>query len=217
MPRIIPTERGVDLNIEKLSKPDSLDSVKPIVATYEAWIEEVAVHPVDKGLTGPHAAELIQREKDKLLKDIGSWKSELEAIRCGIAILEESRTHWGGPGVQKDARGFPFEAWVAMNQAIADAGNIDDSDHWRASTEFNGSPGTEGLAPINSVVINEVLTHTDLPQLDSIELFNPTGATIDLTGFYLSDDSGNYKKFRIPDGTILGAGEYLALCNQRPA
>ena len=94
-------------------------------------------------------------------------------------------------------------------QTIADAGDIDDSGHWRASTEFNGSPGTEGLPPINSVVINEVLTHTDLPQLDSIELFNPTGATIDLTGFYLSDDSGNYKKFRIPDGTILGAGEYL--------
>ena len=94
-------------------------------------------------------------------------------------------------------------------QAIADGGNIDDPDHWRASTEFNGSPGTEGLPPINSVIINEVLTHTDLPQLDSIELFNPTDATIDLSGFYLSDSSGDYKKFRIPDGTTLAAGEYL--------
>ena len=94
-------------------------------------------------------------------------------------------------------------------QAIADGDDVNDADHWRASTEFNGSPGAEGLPPINSVIINEVLTHTDLPQLDSIELFNPTDSAIDLSGFYLSDDSGDFKKFRIPDGMMLAAGAFL--------
>lgn len=131
LPRIIPTERGVDLNIENLSMPDCIAGIKPLVAAYEQWLATVAAHPVDKGISGTNAAELFQREKDKLLKDVGSWKSELEAIRCGIAILEESREHWGGPGVQKDAKGIPFEAWVSMNQAMAKVAKAKGYDEWR--------------------------------------------------------------------------------------
>ena len=59
------------------------------------------------------------------------------------------------------------------------------------------------------MVINEVLAHTDLPQKDSIELFNTTGAAIDLSGWYLSDNEDDFLKFRIPDGTILAAGGYI--------
>lgn len=131
LPRIIPMERGVDLNIENLSKPDSLNGIKPLVASYGKWLKEVAAHPVEKGINGTLAVELIQLEKDKLLKDISSWKSELESIRCGIAILEESREHWCGPGLQKDPRGIPFEAWVSMNQAMAKVAKAKGFDEWR--------------------------------------------------------------------------------------
>ena len=43
----------------------------------------------------------------------------------------------------------------------------------------------------------------------SIELLNTTGEPIDIGGWYLSDSSGNYQKFQIPDGTVLSPGGYL--------
>jgi hypothetical protein len=68
---------------------------------------------------------------------------------------------------------------------------------WQAGS-LGGTPGraeTDAIAP--SVIINEVLTHTDPPQADSIELHNPTDAPISIAGWYLSDSSSNYRKYRI--------------------
>ena len=85
-----------------------------------------------------------------------------------------------------------------------------DPRNWRASVEFGGSPGREGLEPIG-VVINEILAHTDPPMTpsDSIELLNLTAAAVDLSGWYLSDSTQQLRKFQIPDGTILPSGAYL--------
>ena len=80
--------------------------------------------------------------------------------------------------------------------------------NWRASTDVMGSPGRAGTPPVASVVINEVLTHTDLPLKDSIELFNPTGGTVDLSGWWLSDSSANFYKFPLSSGTTLAGGAY---------
>ena len=79
---------------------------------------------------------------------------------------------------------------------------------WRPSVEVNGNPGGPGKLPIG-IVINEVLASTDTPLSDSIELFNGTEADVDVGGWYLSDSQSVLKKFRIPDGTVLGAGQYL--------
>jgi hypothetical protein len=84
-----------------------------------------------------------------------------------------------------------------------------DPTSWRASYEFGGTPGTAGAGAVNRVVVNEVLTHTDLPQRDAIELYNTTGAPINIGGWYLSDSNNNYKKYRIPTGTIIAASQYL--------
>ena len=77
----------------------------------------------------------------------------------------------------------------------------DDPAQWRASSRMGGSPGRDeapaGLVP---VVVNEVLTHTDLPLVDSLELFNPTDAPAPIGGWWISDDRGTPKKYRIPAG-----------------
>ena len=62
--------------------------------------------------------------------------------------------------------------------------------------------------PLDSVVINEVLTHTDPPLEDAIELYNPTDAPVNIGGWFLSDSQKNFRKFRIPDGTVIGAAGY---------
>jgi hypothetical protein len=88
-------------------------------------------------------------------------------------------------------------------------GDYNDPASWRDSISFGGSPGTAGIAQSASVVINEVLTHTDPPLSDSIELYNPTDDSINIGGWYLSDSDAQYKKYRIPNNTILPAGGYV--------
>lgn len=95
-------------------------------------------------------------------------------------------------------------------ELIDSNGDYSDGANWRNSINYGGSPGTAGLAQAPGIVINEVLTHTDPPLSDSIELFNPTAAAINIGGWYLSDSSAQPKKYRIPTGTTLAAGGYIA-------
>lgn len=65
------------------------------------------------------------------------------------------------------------------------------------------SPAASNYLPLSNAVINEVLTHTDAPFEDAIELHNPTGAAVDLSGWFLSNARESLKRFRIPNGTVL--------------
>lgn len=77
---------------------------------------------------------------------------------------------------------------------------------WRQSLVIDGSPGADdqGIA-----LITEVLTHTDEPQTDAIELYNPGDDAVDVGGWYITDDNNNPIKYRIPDGTEIPAGGYI--------
>ncbi|MFW6161244.1 MAG: lamin tail domain-containing protein, partial [Planctomycetota bacterium] len=91
-----------------------------------------------------------------------------------------------------------------------DVGLWDERAGWRPSRYPDGSPGAaavSGLGP-DAVVVHEVLSHTDAPLGDWIELRNTTPAAIDVGGWYLSDDPAVLKKFRIPDGTVLDGGGF---------
>ncbi|MBM3846711.1 MAG: hypothetical protein FJ405_10575, partial [Verrucomicrobia bacterium] len=87
--------------------------------------------------------------------------------------------------------------------------NSDTGTNWRASTNPGGSPGADDPATTQpGVLITEVLAHTDLPQVDAIELYNPSGAPADISGWFLSDDAANLKKFRIPANTSIASEAY---------
>lgn len=66
---------------------------------------------------------------------------------------------------------------------------------WAASAYKGGSPGRlDPVAPpaYASVVINEVLSHTDLPQVDFIELYNHSMQSVSISGFRLIVDTNTY-------------------------
>lgn len=93
--------------------------------------------------------------------------------------------------------------------AAAETNDPDSARAWRASSAPGGSPGTiDPASNIPGIVISEVLTHSVPPQLDAIELFNPTTGPVDVSGWYLSDDRSEPRKFRIPAGPPLAAGAY---------
>jgi hypothetical protein len=88
-------------------------------------------------------------------------------------------------------------------QAVSLQGDVDDPDHWEASAKVHGTPGTYGTETRPSVVINEILAHTDPPFVDAIELFNPGATPVDLSGWFLSDEEEDLKKYQIPAGTVI--------------
>lgn len=72
------------------------------------------------------------------------------------------------------------------------------------------TPAESNYLPLTNVVINEVLSHTDLPFEDAIELFNPSEAAVNISGWYLSDSDSELKKYRIPDGILLPSHGFIA-------
>ncbi|HTL54637.1 MAG TPA: lamin tail domain-containing protein [Candidatus Limnocylindrales bacterium] len=81
--------------------------------------------------------------------------------------------------------------------------------NWRASSIIGGSPGADDPAlNIAPILINEALTHTDLPELDSVELYNPTATNVDIGNWYLTDDRTSPLKFRFPSKTIVPANGF---------
>ncbi|HTD66596.1 MAG TPA: lamin tail domain-containing protein, partial [Candidatus Limnocylindria bacterium] len=82
---------------------------------------------------------------------------------------------------------------------------------WSASDIVRGTPGAgevAGANPQRAVMINEFLAHTDLPDLDYIELFNYSAQSVNIAGCVLTDDPLT-NKFIIPVGTVIPANEFL--------
>jgi hypothetical protein len=105
--------------------------------------------------------------------------------------------------------GLGFSLVIADDTLPTAAWN--DAANWRVGGQVNGTPGAGEPAPqgFPQVVITEALTHTDLPSLDTIELYNAGSSEADVSNWYLSDDRLNAKKFRIPNGTSIPAGGFL--------
>jgi len=82
---------------------------------------------------------------------------------------------------------------------------------WRPSGTLNGSPGVnDSPGPvIGPVFINEALIHTDPPLYDTVELYNPNTNSVDISGWFLSDDFKQQKKYQFPPGTVLGPRSYV--------
>lgn len=87
-------------------------------------------------------------------------------------------------------------------------GRLPDGGPNSANFAVTPTPGESNYLPLTNVVINEILAHTDPPLEDAVELYNPTGADVSIGGWFLSDSPGNFKKYRIPNGTLLKAHGY---------
>jgi len=151
-------------------------------------------------LVGPYGGQLDNNGEQIELLD---WK--------GDPIVDFRYNDGGGWPGRADGHGSSLELIdpAAVPQTEPERTDfLEDDDNWRSSTEYGGSPGHEGTGPIADVVINEILSHTDAPLSDSIELHNTTDDAIVIGDWYLSDSNNNYRQFRIPPGTSIPAGGY---------
>lgn len=72
--------------------------------------------------------------------------------------------------------------------------------------------------PVGDVVINELMASNSTTEADQdgefddwIELHNNTSTSIDLAGYFLSDDNGNLMKWQFPTGANLSANGYFII------
>ena len=72
------------------------------------------------------------------------------------------------------------------------------------------TPGKPNYLPVENVVINEVLTHTDPPFEDAIELQNLSNNPVDIGNWWISNSESSLKKYRIPANTTLTARGVMA-------
>ncbi len=130
---------------------------------------------------------------------------------------------WNAPVTSltyNNGRGWPLAAAGAGHSLVPRQADMTDSQdygaNWRASTYRTGSPGQADPQCPESVLLNEIMAHTDyfnpsLPEYDSndwIELYNPAALASTLTAgqWYLSDNADNLKKWPIPQTVIAAKG-----------
>ncbi|WP_018973883.1 helicase-related protein [Rudaea cellulosilytica] len=123
-PRVIPRQYpGLQPNMRLLSGENSLASVLPLVDVLEDWYASLdkRVDPF-AGLSADDEAGRA-RETSGFAKDKRGWRKEIDAVRAGLEILTESERVWKltrKRGRQSDERATVFEAWLSMNETMAD-------------------------------------------------------------------------------------------------
>lgn len=87
----------------------------------------------------------------------------------------------------------------------------DEPDNWAGSDAFRGTPGRAGSGWTPTVVINEILAHTDPPMMDAVELLNTSTQPVSVLGWYLSDHAVLRTKYRITNTAAIPPGGFLVL------
>lgn len=132
----------------------------------------------------------------------------------GVTLINFAYNDSGSWPGRADGKGSSLElkdvTAAPTTQAALEA-YLADGKNWRPSSEFYGSPGSGGKGPDKRVVFNEVLAHTDLPAVNQIELYNQTGTAVEMGGWFISDASDDYKKFKIASGSNLDPGAFFTI------
>ncbi len=179
---------------QTIAPGERLVVVRDVQAFQSRYGGSVRIAAGNDGLGG------IEGEYDGRLSNSGE-RITLLAPSGAIIQQFDYRDSASWPG-RADGNGSSLEA-VDVN------GDFDDPANWRNSTEFGGSPGVAGSGPVVDVVVNEVLTHTDPPLVDSIELYNTTASAIEIGNWYLSDSNADYFKYQISSSTLLAGDAYV--------
>ncbi|MFT5523507.1 MAG: hypothetical protein ACI9HK_001454 [Pirellulaceae bacterium] len=144
------------------------------------------------------------------LNIVGQWSGGLSSTSDHIKVVDSNNAiiadftysdsgDWPG---RADGNGSSLTP-------VADTVDYANPDSWQSSADYGGSPGVANTPPRLDIVVNEVLSHTDPGQVDSIELHNTTGEDINIGGWLLSDNLLNLDKFIVPANTLVPGNGYL--------
>ena len=107
-----------------------------------------------------------------------------------------------------DATAYLDTIAFGPQQTSVSQGRFPDGTATIVSFPNSATPGRGNYLPLETVVVNEVLTHSDPPLEDAVEFHNLSGDDLDLGGWWISDSETNFKKYLIPAGSILPANGF---------
>ena len=189
------------------------------------WIEFYNAGDSEMNLAGYHVQD------NKGTDEEYTFPADARIAAKGFLVIEEGTFEFGISG-DGDAITILDESYAKIDEVIVPA--MEDGFTY-ARTEDGGSsweivqggtkgrsntgeldevdPGEDPDTPGESesaVLINEVQGATiDGEQTDFIELYNPSDADIDISGYRLQDDKGAEEEYVVADGTVLGAGAIM--------
>lgn len=128
-----------------------------------------------------------------------------------FACAYGTRGRWPG---RADGRGSSLELAAPGEAPLTGSEKsawLAEPQRWRPSSEFHGSPGWAGSGPDDRLAINEILAASIPPETDAIELKNRTASALEIGGWFVSDSSEPFRKYRFPEGTRIEPGAWLVL------
>jgi hypothetical protein len=135
----------------------------------------------------------------------GSTNKGPEHVNFSLKAGGEAIGLYDGLGTRMDSVTFG-----SQTQGVSEGRLLDGSS---TITTFPGtpSPGRVNYKKFASVIVNEVLAHTDPPLEDAVEFYNTSAAPVDISGWFLSNKEADLKKYKIPAGTIIPAKGYKVI------
>ncbi|HKX62562.1 MAG TPA: lamin tail domain-containing protein [Verrucomicrobiae bacterium] len=110
---------------------------------------------------------------------------------------------------------YPPQADGTGHSLVLARPSYGERDHraWAASSATGGNPGSpdpQNAQTYRSLMINEILAHTDLPDVDFVELYNYGNTPLNVGGVILTDDPDT-NKYVIATGTSIAPQGFLVL------
>jgi hypothetical protein len=92
-----------------------------------------------------------------------------------------------------------------ISQGLLPDGNTNNIVYFRTNQP---TPADSNFLPLTNIVVSEVLTHTDPPWEDAIELQNISESPVDVSKWWISNRKDNFNKFQIAAGTVIQPGSF---------
>lgn len=144
---------------------------------------------------------------------LGSLSNGGEKIELEDALAQTIHDFKYNDGWFDTTDGLGFSLTI-IDPELTDPNQWDSKSGWRTSVVIGGSPGWDDSSvamPRGTIVINEVMAHSHDELPDWIELHNTTDQTIDVGGWFLSDNEPNLTKYEIAPDTEIDPHGYLLL------
>ncbi len=219
-----PTPLGVNIAVASLGNPATLSVNEWMAAPgsgEDDWFEVYNPDPQPIALGGLYLTDdLNDRTKYKIpaLSFMGSgsnaWQKFVadantgagaDHVNFGLSRTGEALGICSTNGTLINALGF------GEQQDKVSEGRFPDGSATIVKFPGTDSPGASNWRRLTNIVINEVLTHTDLPFEDAIEIHNLSDQPINIGGWWLSDDAGALQKYQVPLSTEVPARGFIVI------
>lgn len=146
------------------------------------------------------------------------YRNNLHAPFMQLPMMDDGLHNDGGAGDGVFGVEFSVEGAFVQYYIYAENENIGKFSPVRAKHEYYTITATTIATEVGDLVINEFLASNDNTAADQdgefddwIELYNNGEETIDITGYFLSDDVGDLMKWEFPEGTEINSHDYLTI------